>query len=160
MRYLSLIFILLTICFLFGTCKNDSNFNAVSNNVSINSQIDSLLRAFIKENEKIECQYYLVTYLSCGRGQKIVTLIANNFGDSYYFRNESLVYFIRDNKKIYLITGSEDLFKRESEIIDSKHNNIGPPFSKMKSYVIDNNKIEFIPHGIPPFAPPPMQHVR
>jgi len=29
------------------------------------------------------------------------------------------------------------------------------PFLKIKSYVIERNKVEFIPGGIPPFAPPP-----
>jgi hypothetical protein len=107
----------------------------------------------MKENEGVECQYFLVTYLSCG--QRIVTLIANNIGDRYYLRKLSLVYFIRNNRKIYLVTGVEDLFKKESGKSDDKEEDKASPFLKIKSYVIERNKVEFIPGGIPPFAPPP-----
>jgi hypothetical protein len=145
----------LAICVAFGACKNNSNFYTDCTNITINAQVDSLLHVFMEENGKVECQYFLVTYLSCG--QRIVTLIANNLGDNYYLRKQSLVYFIRNDRKIYLVTGVEDFLKKESGKITNKGNDETSPFSKIKSYVIERNKIEFIPKGIPPFAPPPAQ---
>jgi hypothetical protein len=152
MKSLAIVFILfLLICL--ESCKNNGNFGTVCNAVSINNTVDSLLQVFIKENEKVDCQYFLVVYSSCD--QEIVTLIANNIGDKYYLRNKALVYFMKNDKMIYLITGTEDVFTKKTEESINKKRKVLNPFENIKSYVISNNKIEFIPKGIPPFAPPP-----
>ena len=146
--------IALAIFVFFSACKNNGNFHTDCNDITIDVQVDSLLNTFIKENEKVDCQYFLVTYLSCGRGERIVTLIANNLGDNYYLRKQSLVYLIRNNRKVFLVTGAEYLFKKKSERIANKGDYVTSPFNKIKSYVLEKNKIEFIPQGIPLFAPP------
>jgi hypothetical protein len=121
--------------------------------VTINKPVDSLLQAFIKENSNIDCQYFLISYLNCD--QRIVTFIANNVGKRYYLRNKSLAYFVKDGKKIFLITGIEDFFKKKTENNEGKKFEKNTPFFSIKSYIISNNTIENIPKGIPPFAPPP-----
>jgi hypothetical protein len=141
------------IILIFGSCQKKTNFYQTCNSITLNQPVDSLLKAFIEENYSIDCQYYLISYLSCG--QRIVTFIANNVGDRYYLREKSLAYFFMDGKKIYLITGIEDFFRKGIEKNNEKQLEKKSPFSNIKSYIIERDKIEFVPHGIPPFAPPP-----
>jgi hypothetical protein len=62
---------------------------------------------------------------------------------------------MRNDKIIYLITGIEDVFTKKTEKCINQKRRVLKPFDNIKSYVISNDKIEFIPKGIPPFAPPP-----
>jgi hypothetical protein len=139
--------------------NNENNPNCLyptSNIISLENPVDSLLQVFIEENQGDASQYLLITYLSST--QRIVTFIANNFGDSYIKEKTPLFYLIKNDKKIYIITGIEELFKVNTEHWSKKQEK-KPFYSKMKSYVISKDRIECIPNGIPPFAPPPSAKV-
>jgi hypothetical protein len=152
-------YILIIISFCIACSRNNKNnpncFYPTSNTISLENPVDSLLQIFIEEN-KGASQYLLITYLS--DDQRIVTFIANSFGDNYIKGKKPLFYFVKNDRRVYLITGIEDLFKVDfSHWKETKQEK--KPYSKIKSYVISKDRIELIPKGIPPFAPPPSAKV-
>jgi hypothetical protein len=156
MRYISII---LMFVFCVSCNLNRKTFNTTSDQVTLDTRIDSLLEKFLVENNNADYQYFLITYFSCN--ERIVTFIANNVGVNYYNREKSLFYFIKDEKKIYIITGIEDFFKKGVEQDKNvKERSIEAPVSIIKSYLVHQNNINYIPNGIPPFAPPPSQEAK
>ena len=138
------------------SCENkDSKLLHLSDaDVTLDRRVDSLLQIFLNENNVENCQYFLLFYHI--QRTAIITFIANDYGQKYHFRQQSLFYIKKYNRDIYILTGAENIFNykiKNCELV--KHKNKWC-YSKLKSYTLENNIIKEVPFGVIPFENPPV----
>ena len=121
-------------------------------NISLNKKVDSLLQIFLKKYDTCDCQFYLASYLSEGKG--IITFITNNAGENYLHGKTPLMYILKNNKKIYLLTGIERLFDIKTDY-HIETDSYADKYYATESYVLYKDELKYFPEGIPLYAPPP-----
>src|SRR4030042_3248090 len=155
--YKFVIFILLLLS-AYGCSKKNNKVDNVEfsflpayNRIEVNNDFIVLIDKFIDESSTNASIFLMIVDKSLDN--TVLTLIANNYSSDYLKQYNPLFYFIRKDRKVYVVNGFESFFKPEYDKFSPLRNE---KYYRIVSYVFNKDSILTYKQGIIPFATPPV----